>query len=258
MPEAAMKTFFSLSVLFKIAILAVCSTLVTVPRLLAQQSPMNNEESQITPGAVAIHGHWIMDVVDKNGAIVDHRDFENSLVPTGSATLALALTGQLVYSSGFAVAVQDTTNSQIYELYNATYPVTPCGTTTGNGVPGFTYKCVTGLTQTFPSCIFTQNSTCTTGSTLVLQGSLTAVNPLLVASVQTLNVVCTSSSLLTTTPSAPQVPVGVSPSTCAAGNAGAFPVGVSTTTLPFTATSVAPLTVAAGQSLLVRVILSFS
>jgi hypothetical protein len=255
-----MKTSFSPSVLFKTAILIVCTTLITtlVLPLQAQQSLTNNEERRITPGAVAIHGHWIMDVVDKNGTTVDHRDFENSLVPTGSATLALALTGQLVYSSGFAVAVQDTTNSQIYELYNATYPVTPCGTTTGSGTPGFTYKCVTGLTQTFPPCIFTQNSTCATGSTLVLQGSLTAVSPLLVASVQTLNVVCTSSSLLTSTPSAPQIPVGVSPSTCAAGNTGAFPVGVSTTTLPFTATNVAPLTVAAGQSLLVKVILSFS
>lgn len=54
----------------------------------AQQPPAK-------PGveSVRVHGHWIIDVRDKDGKLVEHRDFQNSLLDTGNELLTSLLTG---------------------------------------------------------------------------------------------------------------------------------------------------------------------
>jgi hypothetical protein len=239
-------------------ILATFTHPLTGLRAQQKRSPGIDESENVTGhSGLVVHGHWIIDVKDKNGDIVEHRDFQNSLVPTGSTSIALALTGQLVYSSGYAIAVRDTNSSQLYQLYSATFPVAPCTADGQTTISGVIVHCVSGLTQTFPSCIYTQTPSCTASSGIVLQGSFVATSPLAVNTVQTLNNVCTYSTLLDPSPSVPQTAVAIDAQSCGTATT-TLPAGVARTALPFTATNVSALNVAAGQSLLVKVVLSFS
>jgi hypothetical protein len=59
---------------------------------------------------IKVHGHWVIDVKDPDGKVVQHRDFENSLVTVGSSGLAsgdqllVALFGGLVSVGDPAIA----------------------------------------------------------------------------------------------------------------------------------------------------------
>lgn len=258
-----MKTLFlSSAALRSVAVALLLATFpppLTVSLQAQQPLHARSSESESTGGrsGLVVHGHWIIDVKDRNGNVVEHRDFQNSLVPTGSTGFALALTGQLVYSSGFAIAVKDTNSSQLYQLYSATYPVAPCSAEGQTTTSGVVVHCVSGMTETFPSCIYSQTPTCTASSGIVLQGSFVASSPLAVNAVQTLNNVCTYSTLLDPNASAPQTAVAIDSQACGSTTA-AVPAGVVRTALGFTATNVNTLNVAVGQSLLVKVIISFS
>jgi hypothetical protein len=83
------------------AITATGATAYPGPSSTARQ-----EEQRATPGkaggeGIKIHGHWVMDLKNADGKVVDHRDFENSLVavgaaPSGDQIIAALLSGNVV------------------------------------------------------------------------------------------------------------------------------------------------------------------
>ena len=59
----------------------------------------NSPSAPHKPGSegITIHGHWVMDVVNRDGTIAQHRDFENALAGSqGSSVLAQVLNGTLL------------------------------------------------------------------------------------------------------------------------------------------------------------------
>jgi hypothetical protein len=53
---------------------------------------------------IKVHGHWVIDVKNPDGTVVQHRDFENSLATNNS--LAFLLSGQAV-AGGWEVDLAD-------------------------------------------------------------------------------------------------------------------------------------------------------
>jgi hypothetical protein len=45
---------------------------------------------------IRVHGHWIIDVRNPDGTLATHREFENSLQPSGAAALINSLAGQTI------------------------------------------------------------------------------------------------------------------------------------------------------------------
>jgi hypothetical protein len=77
-----------------------------------------------SPGAqgLKVHGHWVMDVKNKDGKVVEHRDFQNSLTTvasagsngisvTGDQILAGLLSGSIVTGDPGIGFIQDTNTS---------------------------------------------------------------------------------------------------------------------------------------------------
>ena len=219
--------------------LTVSATLPALAQQKAVQKPAapvaaKQEEESSVPNepneqGIKVHGHWVIDVKDKDGKVVDHRDFQNSLASgSGPQLLALLLSGAAT-PSNFGIDVGQA-GAQFYHLFptgnNASHVNCP--------VVDIAASCVPSLTVNFPVVA---------GNTLiVLQGQFTAISAV------TVNTVSTAIGFCNPSPS----PTTISPSTCANNPLAA---GV----LPFTAATVASaLAVAAGQTLAVTVTLSFS
>jgi hypothetical protein len=200
---------------------------------------------------VRIHGHWVLDVKDINGKVVEHRDFENSLQQSGTDILALLLEGR-ASSGGFTIrAIQSTAGAmQTYQMSPdfLTRPTFPCPT--GSTYAAALVYCVKGLQQAVvlpPGCAITN---CTAGTTIQLQSQFTANAPIAVDTLMTEPLICKVQIENGT-------PWFVAPATCADNSSSNSIPGISTP-YDFTGTTIAPLSIGAGQTLAISVTLSFS
>ena len=184
------------------------------------------EQSQTAnPHGIKVHGHWVLEVKDKDGKTVNRREFENSLQSSNylSDILAgLALPGPL------AILVQDSSN--------VGYMITDSTASTAGICPASSgTTCVPGLVMTASL----QNSGVT------LHGQFTAASALSISVVETVQSMCYN----TTTAGPPTGTIA----TCRAATADTRATGN-----VFTGTAITPLAVAAGQTLAVTVAISFS
>jgi hypothetical protein len=78
-------------------------------------SPEANEDqpSGAPGGGIKVHGHWIIDLRNPDGTLATHREFENSLMPSGAAALASNLAHQIVTGT-WSIALQGTVCSASY------------------------------------------------------------------------------------------------------------------------------------------------
>lgn len=196
---------------------------------------------------IRVHGHWLIDLKDKDGKVLEHRDFQNSLQLDGGDLLAKVLSGQAVIPS---LQIQAGTQGSLpfYTISRtdlANKGVSGCSASS----PG--PYCVGGLTSTYHQ--YTHPAGCTTidcyvPSNITLNGSFTAVAAITVNSVYTAAIQCsnatTGTALLT-----------LSPASCGAYQ---LDVGIGTSNVSFTGTAITPISVATGEMLAITVILTFS
>jgi hypothetical protein len=204
--------------------------------------------SQAKPGeeGIKVHGHWVIDVRNPDGSIVQHREFENSLQPNGAGFLVGLMSGYMV-PGDYMILMLGTTGT------NA-----PCAST-NNGCG------IAHTLSTYPALGYCVNSFYCTGSTLsyaynfganfagpystVLSGTITANQAGIIGNVTAAMALC--SNLGTTgDPSALETS---SPATCLSGAPQAPWYGSLTGT-----TLTAPVPIAAGQIIQVTVTISFS
>jgi len=171
---------------------------------------------------IKVHGHWTIDVRNPDGALASHRDFENSLQPSGAA----ALVGSLSRTS--------VTGLWMVVLGGLSAPG-PCNSTTtcyvlepNETISGDSYNLTVSAPTSGPN-----------RGKIVLAGSVTVSGSATIAVVETMMDVCA---------------MGVNATACTATQAGYI------TTL-FTSFGFMPnmyVTVVPGQLVQVTVVLSFS
>ncbi len=241
------------------AAVVIAALIVVVPSpLLAQQSaaapkaaPQVEEEAS-SPAAkkpgdegIKVHGHWIIDVKDKDGKLVEHRDFQNAL--QNANPLLLLLTGQ---------AVPNSLTITVYDSNNAYYNIFPAITSTVHAFGGI--QCGAPA----PSCngnmvttlIGTASNNTPSFTGLKLSGQFTPTANVSLNAVTTFFTACLVSPLSQDISYAT-----LTPASCAIASNN--PPSASTTAYEtsLTGTQLAtPLSVAAGQSVAVSVTLSFS
>ncbi len=185
------------------------------------------------PGSegITIHGHWIMNVVNRDGSIAEHRDFENALVPQqGGSVIAGLLLGTFSPQT-FDVVLAGTGKTALLYLSGQTCPQV---------FANFHGDCSPTLTEALGPG----------GYSVVLQSTYTPAAAVTITTVST--------NLGTCPTTAP--PNVVSAATCQATTSGPIPgaggayVGI----FNFTAATIPDLTVASGQSLAVTVTISFN
>jgi len=207
---------------------------------------------------ITVHGHWVINVRDAQGNVVQHRDFENALQPTGATALVELLLGSLT-PGHLQILVQHTdsdgsTDGAYFFLpasATAEYQ-TFCG-----GHPGI---CSFNLTATpvVSTATPTGNvSPYSYDSGLTLRSSVVAVANISIDQVYTEFVGCQSSGPDSRTPRT--APTTQSPSTCQSTVlSGTLPTDGTYFNNPLTGTSITPLVIVAGQTLDVSVTLSLS
>jgi hypothetical protein len=218
------------------------------PAVAAEESEAPAPKKPGTEG-VKVHGHWVMDLKDKDGTIIDHRDFENALVPiSGTQVLVSLLTGSWTpgnYYMSISHAPVFPSNGVTGYLWQI-YPSPPnptastCTSTFFQG-PETSYTCVPGLNVQTPINSSGPN-------TITLRGAFTPNFNVSIDTVESGVGVCIPQYYLN--------PNAVSPAVCTSG---ALPSGYYQNSAPFTATTLSnPIAVAQGQQLVVTVTLSFS
>lgn len=193
----------------------------------------NTPSTPQKPGTegITIHGHWIMDVVNRDGTVAEHRDFENALLPAqGGSVLAGLLVGTLSPQT-FDVVLAGTGKTALLYLSGQSCPQV---------LANFQGDCSPTLTEGTSA-----------GSSVVLRSTYAPPAALTVTTVST-NIGTCPTSAGGATP--------VSPATCQATTSGPIPgaggayVGI----YNFTAATIPDLAIAAGQSLVITVTISFS
>lgn len=193
----------------------------------------NAASSPHKPGSegISIHGHWVMDVVNRDGTIAAHRDFENALVPSqGGSAMAGLLVGTLSPQT-FDVVLAGTGKTALLYLNGQSCPQV---------LASFQGDCSPTLTEGLLG-----------GSSVVLKSTYTPAAALTVTTVST-NIGTCPTTAGGVTP--------VSPATCQATTSGTIPGsgGAGVGIYNFTAATIPDLAIAAGQSLVVTVTISFS
>jgi hypothetical protein len=249
----------------------VAALIVTVPApLAAQQIPEQQtggsqtaapaaakaaathvEEEEATgpqkPGhGITVHGHWIIDVHDKDGKLVEHRDFHNSLYDVGGGILLRLLDG---------TAVAEKFSIFLVSNVNVTYAIVQSGSyaasTGANLCTNSSYLCsVTGGQK----LTLAGNQT-GTPTALVVSGQLTADRAVTFSRVISYSIMCHNGPLDNNANSQNQNPIPTSPADCSAGN---YTAPIAPGGGYFTGTDITPLTLAQGQVLSVSVSISFS
>ncbi|SNS72501.1 hypothetical protein SAMN05421770_10277 [Granulicella rosea] len=190
-----------------------------------------NETSQpAKPGqeGIRVHGHWIVDVKNPDGALVQHHDFQNALLSTGSQMLA-GLLGSEFVPANWAILLNGTTS--ICGSANLCGIVQSLTTQPGAALcnPG-TAVCDTGLTQTV-----------TNVGSMVLAGNFVATQA------GSITTVIGYLGFCLTTPGA-----AYSPQSCTTGAPSSSAGNV------FSSATIPAITVAAGQTVEVTVTYTFS
>ncbi len=211
---------------------AVTTTSVAVKTVVETEDETATVPAKPGLEGIKVHGHWIIDVKDKDGKIVEHRDFQNSLDPTfGGLILARLLNGSFVASDIEIVASGNSFSQTMYVSGSAS--ASGCGST-----------CLPNATETL---VINNNGV----ATLALTGQFTP------SAAQTITTVATA--VETCSISGNSAPLPVTPRDChAATGISAQNAGYSLASYPFTGTNIAPLSMAAGQTLAISVTLSFS
>jgi len=198
---------------------------------VSQEEPKETKKDDASHQGITVHGHWIIDVRNPDGTLVEHRDFQNSLV--GPNVMIGLLYGSevpsdfLVYFTGTTPPCNVTAGFYCDIVHNLS--VLPANARCGGG---YDY-CVTGLTIT---------PTFGSSPQLVLAGNMTATQAGTISTVGTMIGLCgTGTTTLTT----------VSASSCAAGNSG-YGYG------SLTQTGITALSVISGQIIQVSVTITFS
>jgi hypothetical protein len=225
---------------------------------------------------IKVHGHWKIVVRNADGSFVKQTEFENSLVtPLGGDVVLSQLFNQQAVIAGWAVFADSTTSTALCPVQVASTGVNSCGVVSqlydfysdnlvfyeacifDVAAGGSGTNCFAGLTQTYTAPTFRAGVGTATPATFALQGNFTPTASGPITSVHTVVVGCSSS--------APGVSVAVTSAQCfqgytdpSSGNYGP-PAGTTVLSSTFTQTTLpSPLTVTAGQQVLISVTFSFS
>ena len=212
----------------------------------SEQKAMLASDGPVHQG-LTVHGHWVINVSDPDGTLVQHREFENSLSSTGQGFLVGLLSGYMV-PGDWMIAL---------------------GPLTGNGacVATYQYCGIAHSTATYPGLGYCDSSYYCTGSTLsyaynfgsgfngpysiVLSGSITANQTGSIGTVTTISSLCSNGGYSTTVN--PNAIETSSPTTCVTQTTPQPWYG------PFTGTNLAtPIAVTDGQLVQVIVTITFS
>jgi len=209
------------------------------------------EEEETTPApkkpgheGITVHGHWVMDLKDKDGKVIEHRDFQNSLDRNnGTNLLVQLLTGVVVGGNMEIDAIKSATTGP-FGGGGVSYGMFPAGTNVSSatctaGTSGFNNSrfCFNNMTTTI------QHDPVDSAATMILHGQFTAAADVVIDTVQTRNGDCFVTS------------GDFGPAQCAAGtNLPQYAQGI----FVFTGTGITPLTVLSGQTLAITVTISFS
>jgi len=206
---------------------------------------------------IQIHGHWTIEVKDPDGKLVTHREFENSLAPSGSgASLLAAFLGGVAAPGSWIVQIRDlasdttTFGNFIYMPENDSPAYLSCLFVSISGA-----TCTASLSVTGPTLNAAVGTTPAsfTGTTLTLAGSATVPPAFTAASigyVETDNFPC---------------PTSVTPQTCTVSPGNVTPPGtIIGPGFAFTERNLdglsgdpAPVPVKVGQTVNVMVVISF-
>jgi hypothetical protein len=252
-------------------LLILCAAQIAI----AQQAPAHPQPNQPAPSAaparpsastaqtipgkpnsegIKVHGHWIIEVRNPDGKLVERREFENALAQSGSSGLVGLLSGYFA-AGDWSIVVDGNPG--------------PCTWSVGciiarslNTVPAYGQcvgpYCFTGLSVTpnFPANL--QGS-----ASLVLSGTFTASQAGTIAKVYTDLNVCAANgngvpgsaggvNYVVLPVNTPNGIVTIDPSSC-----------VTSTTandwfIPFTLTTITPIPISTGQAVFVQVTITFS
>ena len=258
------------------AITATAATAQPGPNSAAKKEEQKATPSKAGDEGIKIHGHWVMDLKNADGKVVDHRDFENSLVtvgaaPSGDQILAALLSGNAAPSVPVIGLV--TQNGGTPPITDAS---TPCSSALSD--QGGTQCYFFGTTASSPYNISQFTGTFETGLTaqvtftpsvsLVLSGNYTVpTNLTSVVMVQTLFAMCAPVSATYFPDPSQTAGAAVFSGTATFQNADelpkacALPLGSENFGLgAFTSTTVPPLpmSVTPGQILSISVTITFS
>ncbi len=212
-----------------------------------QQAAAPKPASTLNQG-LKMHGHWIIDIKDPDGTLVQHHEFENSVQYDGQNYLVGLMSGygaagpwEIYFTNAGATTAGSPCNSGSYPYCAIVY-----STATMPGQFACTlYTCAGGLTIT---------PTFGVGPTLTLSGSIAATQAGSIGFVGTGMNACGQTGVAFG--SYPTTISTVSPATCYTS-----PYGGPTNDFGGTATSTtlgAPISVAKGQIMQVTVVISFS
>jgi hypothetical protein len=203
----------------------------------AQTATGAGETNPAKPGheGIAVHGHWVIDVRNPDGSLAQHREFENSLNPTGQKILTGLLGSANVLGDWAIVLTPESGNGPC----SFTYTVKGGGTTQGCEIvrvlttqPAVN-DCVTSLCST--GLTYTVNTT-----SIVLAGTVIANQTGTIGNVFSEVAYCTTVQDSTLSPAA------CVPNT---GSLGGILTGTQLAT---------PISVTAGQQIQASVTISFS
>jgi hypothetical protein len=219
-----------------------------LPGALAGNSGSSEEAGQKTASGMnqnmKMHGHWTIDIKNPDGTLVQHHEFENSIQYDGQNYLVGLISGygaagpwEIYFSSATATSSTSPCNTGTYPYCAIVYSTTSQpGLFVCNGL----YTCATGLTIT---------PTFGVGPSLTLAGSIAATQA------GTIGVVYTGMNACGGTAGSNGYPTAIStitPAACYTSTVSSFSGTATGTTLS------SPISVAQGQIIQVKVVLSFS
>ena len=237
----------------------VPTTAAAIPSGSAAPAPAHNtaalpavdaskkEAGQKSDGAInqgiKMHGHWVIDVKNPDGTVVQHRDFENSLVPSASQFLIGLMSGYFI-PGDYEILLQVPGGSAPCEgPQTGGCAIVRSLTTSPGTVYCAIYYCSTGLTYTY-------NLAGAGPFSMVLQGSITANQAGQIGEVSTAYNSCANIAY-TSINVAPTTLETSSPASCVANTTTDWYGSLSLA-------SISPVTVASGQIIQVTVTITFS
>jgi hypothetical protein len=220
------------------------------PAALRSVAGSPQEGGQMSNGSinqgVKLHGHWVIDVRNPDGTLVEHRDFENSLEPSAQGLLIGLLSGYLVPGDYMIVMGPLTGNGACVATYQFCGLVRSLSTEPALGYCGV-YYCATGLNYTY------NLGTLGAGTgpfSMVLAGSITANQTGTIGSVFTVISTCANIGFSTVTnPSSIETS---SPASCVTQTSPEPWYG------PLSQANITPIAVNSGQIVQVTVTITFS
>jgi hypothetical protein len=211
---------------------------------------------------ITVHGHWVIEVKNPDGAIVQRREFENSLTQHGPAILTVILSGNQV-PGGWYISLQDPANPRTGS---------PCQGLDNSitGAQGACFILQQGLsyadiisnavptsfcTNSPTPCSYTLGSALGSGGSFVLSGSIQANQVGNIGSVATNLVACYP---FNSNPASSLPLLAASPSQCGSATVDPTTTSIGVATLTSTNLQNPVNNVQPNQTVTVTVIISFS